>query len=336
MFFKVAFPAVGRSGSIRELGVPGRSALRSTTMLSGLVGCTFLIASAAWAADMPIKAPAYTDQADPAVSAFNTKYEGYGGSVANRSIYGAAGSFAVPLGGQFGLQIDGNGGSLDGSSFMAGGGHLFWRDPSRALLGFYGASTYWDRFGGVNVNYVGGEAEYYLGPLTIQGVAGVEFGNTATQVSTTSVAAAPPLLGLTTSSVEAFAIKTRFFDQINFKYYVNNDLSAYVGHRYLGGKNALALGTEAALPLGGGVMGSAFVEGRIGESDNHGIWGGLKLYFGPTDKPLIARSRRDDPFNWTFDTPFSLFGNHTGSSTSTPTCPGVIINGRCEVGGPPI
>src|SRR5580700_2501258 len=191
MSFKVAFLTVVQSGAFRELGVAGRPALQSTTMLSGLVGCTFLLASAAWAADMPIKAPAYTaDQADPAVSAFNTKYEGYGGSVANRSIYGAAGSFAVPLGGQFGLQIDGNGGSLDGSSFMAGGGHLFWRDPSRALLGVYGASTFWDRFGGVNVNYVGGEAEYYLGPFTLQGVAGVEFGNTATQVTTTSAVAA--------------------------------------------------------------------------------------------------------------------------------------------------
>src|ERR1700687_2583895 len=134
--------------------MPPRSLLRSTTMLSGIVGCTFLATAAALAADasMYTKAqplPVY----DPAVSALNWKVEGYGGSVSNRGIYGAAGSLTAPLGGQDGAPIDGNIGSLDGSTFGAVGGHWFWRNPSQALLGIYADSALWDRFGGVNVNH---------------------------------------------------------------------------------------------------------------------------------------------------------------------------------------
>ena len=302
-------------------------------MLSGMVGCTFLTASAAFAADLSMYARTPAQTLGPAVDGFNVKLDSYGGSVANRSIYGGTGSLSMPLGGQYGLQIDGNLASLDGNAFGVGGGHWFWRNPSQALLGIYGSSTFWDRFGGVNVNHVGGESELYLGAVTLQGVAGVEFGNAAT--STTTSVVTTPSGTTTTTTTEAFSIKTRFFDQINLKYYFNNDLSGYVGHRYLAGRNALALGVELARPLGGGLMASAFVEGRIGENDNHGIWGGLKLYFGRTDKPLIERNRRDDPAQWSTDAAFSLFGaNHTGSSnsTSTPACFGTIVDGICEVG----
>jgi hypothetical protein len=304
-------------------------------MLSGIVGCAFLATSAALAADVSMytKSPAFTPTYDPAVSALNGKAEGYGGSINGKALYGAAGSAAAPLGGQYGAQIDGNVGSLDGNVFGAVGGHWFWRNPSTALLGIYADSALWDRFGGVNVNHVGAEAEYYFGQFTLQGVAGVEFGNRASQTISTFT---PGLIATTTTFVDSFAIKTRFFDQINLKYYFTNDFSGYVGHRYLGGKNALALGAELARPLGGGLMGSAFVEGRIGENDNHGIWGGLKLYFGPTDKPLIARHRRDDPNNWTMDIGSSVLGNHTGSSSAIKSCTGHISNGNCEAGAPAI
>jgi hypothetical protein len=302
-----------------------RRILRSTTMLSGLVGWTFLATSAALAADMSaLRQPA--PALDPAVSALNSKVEGYGGSFANRGFYGGAGSVSVPLGGQYGVQLDGNLGSLGGSTFGAFGGHWFWRNPSQSLLGIYGDWGTWDRFGGVNVGHVGGEGEWYLGPLTLDGVVGVEFGNSA---SNTVITPTPGLIATTTTFVDSFAIKTRFFDDINLKYYFSNDFDGYVGHRYLGGKNALALGAELATPLGRGTMGSAFVEGRVGEGENHGVWGGLKLYFGPTDKPLMARHRRDDPTNRTFNIPATIFGNH--STTSTQTCTGHIgSSGNCE------
>ena len=56
---------------------------------------------------------------------------------------------------------------------------------------------------------------------------------------------------------------------------------------------ALALGGEIAQPLGHGIFASAFVEGRVGQDNFRGLWGGLKFYFGPTDKPLMARHRQE-------------------------------------------
>ena len=197
--------------------------------------------------------PAY----DPAVSALNGKIEGYGGSFANKTLYGAAGSLTAPIGGQYGAQIDGNVGSLDGSTFGTIGGHWFWRNPNQGLLGIYGAWTGWDRFGGVNVGHVAGEGEYYFGQFTLQGVAGVEFGNTASQ---TSVAVTP---FFTFTTVDSFDIKTRFFDLINLKYYFSNDLSGYVGHRYRAARMRWRSAPNLR-PLGRGTMASAFVEGRVG------------------------------------------------------------------------
>jgi hypothetical protein len=303
-----------------------RSILRSTTMLSGVVGCTFIATSAALTADLNLRSP--TPAYDPAVSAMNDKVEAFAGSFRNKSFYGGAGSVAAPLGGQYGAQIDGTLASLDGSTFGAVGGHWFWRDPSQALLGIYADSGVWDRFGGVNVTHVGGEAERYLGPFTLQGVAGVEFGNSASSATPTIL---PGLVTTTTTFVDSYNINTRFFDEVNLRYYFTDDLNGYVGHRYVGGKNALALGGELARPLGGGYMGSAFVEGRVGEGEDRGVWGGLKLYFAPTDKPLIARHRRDDPVNWTLDIPLGIFGNHHTSTTSVQTCTGHIgSGGNCE------
>jgi hypothetical protein len=312
------------------------NSMRSTTMLSGVVGWTFLAVWTAGAADMGVltKAPPAPYQAfAPAVDAVNEKIEAFGGSVAGKSVFGVNGSVTLPMGGQFGAQVDGSLGSLDQDTFAAVAGHLFWRDPSRALLGVYVSENYWDRDGGLNVAHVAGEGEYYWGRFTLQGLAGVEFGNSGSTVAGTSISTGP-LVTTTTTFFDAYDVKTRFFDQINLKYYFGDDISAYVGHRYLGGLNALALGAEFARPIGRGVLASAFVEGRVGENDARGIWGGLKVYFGPSDKPLIARNRVEDPNNWNIDNLFGILGNHATPTTSTTVCKGVVRNGNCEVAIP--
>jgi len=43
-------------------------------------------------------------------------------------------------------------------------------------------------------------------------------------------------------------------------------------------------------------MASLCVEGRAGEYT--GVWGGLKLYVGKSNKTLIRRHREDDPVPW--------------------------------------
>ena len=287
-------------------------------MFAGVVGAVYLSTHRdVKAADLPLKAPAYGDPSifAPAVDGVNWKVGGLGGSLADRTLGGAQGSLSVPLGNQYGAQIDGTLGSFDGSFFGNFGGHLFWRNPSQGLLGLYVNHTHWDQFGGVHVTQFAGEGEYYWQRWTLQGIAGVEFGNSGSVVSGT------PATGLITDTID---VKTRFFDKVNVAYYLTDNWKAFVGHRYLGGKNALALGSEYALPLSGGKMASAFVEGRIGENDFHGVWGGLKFYVGQKDKPLIARHRQDDPINWDPDTLFSLTNSFSRTATapkpSTPTC----------------
>jgi hypothetical protein len=315
-----------------------RDVFLSTTMLSGVVGGFLLLASAANAADLSLLTKAPAPMPGPAVDAFNTKIEGFGGALSGKSIYGGTGSMTFPLANQYGAQIDGATGSLDGSTFGAVAGHLFWREPSRALFGIYGSFTEWDRFGGAQVGQIAAEGEYFYGRWTLQGIMGVEFGNTvsSTQFASFTVPPAGGLAGTNTATVfgQGFSIGTRYFDQINLKYYLTDNSSAYVGHRYLGGKNMAAFGGELALPVARGVLASAFVEGRVGEDSTYGVWGGLKFYFGPNDKPLIARHRQEDPNNWTVDTLFSILNSSTSSSTSSTQqfCSGGItpINGSCE------
>src|SRR4029077_20063036 len=117
-----------------------RGKLLSTTMWSGLLGGLLAGTAPGWAADIPVKAPAY-DVLAPAVDGPNSKFEGFGGSLADRSIYGAKGSLSLPLGRTFGLQVDGAGGSFDNSGFASVGGHLFWRNPAQGFIGIYASHT---------------------------------------------------------------------------------------------------------------------------------------------------------------------------------------------------
>jgi hypothetical protein len=241
-----------------------------------------LASGAARGADMPVKAaPIGCVQA---VDGVNGKLAGLSGSVADHNVNGAIGSLSLPLGCEWGVQFDATGASFDGRFLGAAAGHLFWRDPAKALIGIYGSFVNWDQLGGVRIGRVGPEAEFYLGRWTFQGVAGVEFGNDAS--------------GIVGPIIQTYNIKTRFFDQANLAYYLQDDFKVYAGHRYLGGKNALALGGEYGIPLGNGIMAALFAEGRIGEDNYHGVWGGVRFYFGQHDKTLIRRHREDDPSDW--------------------------------------
>jgi hypothetical protein len=258
----------------------------------------------AYSADLPTKAPAMAG-CPQAVDGINGKLAGYGGSSADKGLYGAQGALAIPLGCEFGTQIDGSAASFDDRFLGTIAGHLFWRNPAKGLIGLYGSYTDWNQGGGVHASHVGGEGEYYFGQWTLQGVAGVEFGNNTTVV--------------TGGVTQTYNVQTRFFDQVNLGYYLQDNFRVYVGHRYLYGKNALAVGGEYGLPMSHGIMAALFAEGRIGESDNRGIWGGVRFYFGQKDKTLIRRHREDDPTDWQDGIGISGTGN-TGSATPPAAC----------------
>jgi hypothetical protein len=250
-----------------------------------------------------------------AVDGVNWKFSGLGGSIRDRSVYGTQGAVSIPLQGYFGAQIDGTLGSYDSRFMGAIGGHLFWRNPAQGMLGLYVNHVHWDKFGGVNASQVAAEGELYWGRVTLQGVLGVEWGNTASNINQINALTGQvgniPGVASTTTYLELYDIKTRVFDQINLKYYITDNWNIMVGHRYLGGKNALAFGTEAAFPLGRGQMASAFLEGRVGQDRFEGVWGGVRVYYGQKDKPLIARHREDDPTIW--DSLFSIVNSVANS-----------------------
>jgi hypothetical protein len=285
-------------------------------MLSSIGGGAFLTGVAAPAADLSLytkePAPSFAYPATlPAVDGINGKIEGFGGSIGQQTVYGTQGALSIPLGGQYGAQIDGVLGNWGDHSFENIAPHLFWRNPTQGLIGLYTSHTLWDQFGGIYVGQVAGEGEYYWGAWTLQGIAGVEYGNSKTNVTFLP----------TGTAFQTFDIKTRFMDQINLKYYVNPNWDVYVGHRYLGGKNTLALGSEVVLPvaLGRGVVASAFVEGRVGETQSEGIWGGLKLYFGQKDKSLMDRQRQDDPTTWSLGTLSTINSSFKQTFVPNPT-----------------
>lgn len=249
---------------------------------------------AASAADLkiPVKAPPPMALPQPAVDGTNWKFGGLGGVMADKTIAAGTGSVSIPLGGQYGLQLDGALGTYDSRLIGAAGGHLFWRDPARGLFGLYGSYTHWSQYGGIDAGQVAAEGEIYFGRVTLQGIAGVEFGGSAS--------------GVSGNLIETYDVKTRFFDKINLAYYFTDNVKGFVGHRYIGGRNALALGGEAAFNVNGPLMAALFVEGRIGENDYTGVWGGLRFYLGQKDKTLIRRHREDDPIEWTPETIFSI------------------------------
>lgn len=291
----------------------------SSTILAGGIGVIVWPLAQAQAADLMVtKAP--PPASVYAVDGFNAKFDAFGGSMANRPVEGVRGAITAPLSGPYGFQIDLGAGSLDSRAFGTVAGHLFWRDPSHAMLGLYVSHAHWDQLGGVHASQAAGEGELYFGRFTVQGIAGVEFGNSVANstVTTTTVLPRIGVPGLTTTSVftQGYDVRTRFFDQVNLKYYVTDDWDAYVGHRYQGGLNALALGTEVAIPVTRGIMASGFLEARVGEHEFHGIWGGVRFYFG-NDKPLIGRHRSEDPDLW--DSLFSILNNQTQSAFSNST-----------------
>ena len=265
---------------------------RSSTMLCSIVGATYLTMAAAPAADFEKRPMMNIAPAFGAVDGVNGKAEVFGGSLGNRSLVAGFGAASFPmdkvgvLNNQYGVQIDAGVGAFDTRSFGNIAAHLFWRDPGRGLIGFYTNHTWWNRFDGVYLGQVAAEGEYYMGRWSLQGIAGIEFGNSASNTITNTSLVPPGGGGGAPAGVftvgtftETFDIRTRFFDQINLKYYVTDNWSAFIGHRYLGGKNALALGTEYALPLNNGMMASGFVEGRIGENDSHGNLGRRQILF---------------------------------------------------------
>ncbi|WP_306259401.1 hypothetical protein [Pararhizobium sp. IMCC21322] len=245
--------------------------LVSTALVTGVV-----FAGPAVAADLYLEGTPVEPVVLPAVSGINGKISILGGSLFDEGYGALEGSLSVPVGTRYGLQLDAAVGVHDEDFVGGGAAHLFWRDPTIGLLGLYGSYTHHDDLGG-GISRVGVEAEYYWDRVTVKGVVGAEF------IDVDNV------IEVDEENLFAFS---------DISYYAMDNLELSVGHRYTAETHALALGIEYQLDqqiFSSGV--ALFAEGRIGENDYEGIWGGVTFYIGD-DKSLIRRHREDDPDDW--------------------------------------
>jgi len=113
--------------------------------------------------------------AGEAVSEINAKFDYLSGNMDSFEGHNLAGSFSVPLSTNFGFQADGLYTHVSDRDFTGAGGHLFWRDWDKGLLGFAAATVHED---GIDAYESGLEAEYYLNKFTLAarlGIAGIEY-----------------------------------------------------------------------------------------------------------------------------------------------------------------
>ena len=220
----------------------------------------------------PYPTPEPIAETRPAVDGVNGKlsFAGAGGDVDG---YGMAGSVTAPLGNRFGFQLDGaaaevNEQAYDDIPVYATGAHLFWRDPSRGLLGIYGDYTHVDVGNGFSFFTAAIEGALYWGRFSIDGLVGLKGGETA---------------------------ETGFHNQLHVTYYPTDNLSLRLGHSYSYGHHNFSLGSEWALGGSSGVTPSLFAAG-LADADGHRAFvGGVKFYFGNRDKTLIQLHREADP-----------------------------------------
>ncbi len=217
----------------------------------------------------------------PAVSATNAKAGAFLGTIDNDFTVGGTGSIAFPLSGPWGGQVDGMLGTAGGGTFYGVGGHLFWRDPAKGLIGATASYVGWDGatttigdgaatpfadIAGASVGKLGLEAEAYLGRVSLEGAAAYQFGTHQ---------------GLAGRATAAF--------------YPTDDLRLDLSYTYLQGPgSAIGAGTEW---MPGGKALSFFANASVSQNNNWTVLGGLKVYFGEPSKALIRRHREDDPDN---------------------------------------
>jgi hypothetical protein len=290
---------------------------------------TLLIAPSALAADSiaPVSSfvssvPLFQSSTKPAVDGVNGKLDVFGGAgqsnalsvssigglspfVANptanwNGIGGAIGTVTVPIGHQFGAQIDLGSGAFGNRANGSAAGHLFWRDPDKGLIGVYASGIYSTRAGGSTMWNTAGEFEKFIGNWTGKALVGVQgFGfNTAYT----------PFFG------ESYNLSQpdRFFDKVSISYYPIDDLALTIGHIYSKNTNGINGEIEYIMPQfrGGEVAPAVYVTATYGWNNSSNIMAGLKVYFGNHDKSLIRRHREDDPQNMSAISHTSSTGNH--------------------------
>ena len=211
--------------------------------------------------------------ANDAVSVTNFKAEGLYGNVDSQTAKGIGTSVSVPVGEDFGLQIDGLAGEINPEDFAGVGLHAFWRRRGLGLLGLTASHT---ELADVDASRVGVEGEYYLDRFALAAHGGYQDGD----------------------------IDESGFGMFEGRYYPIGDLMLSAGMALSDGHERYGLGAEYQTPVEGL---SVFASLATGEDDYDHAFIGLRFYFGGAHKPLIRRHREDDPANHLFENILNTF-----------------------------
>ena len=171
----------------------------------------------------------------------------------------------IPYFSSFGIQGDLAYGIYDGnnaSSSAAAALHIFWRNPGVGMLGIYGD---WGYLSPVHSGRLGIEAAHYSGQWSIDGLFAMEFGQN---------------------------VYTKFVDEIDVSYYVDNNTKISLGHRFTARGNVANIGFEKQFGELSGSAWSVFGEAEAGEDDFYQVFAGIKATLGSgTATTLIDRDR---------------------------------------------
>jgi hypothetical protein len=211
-----------------------------------------------------------TAQTLPAVSELNGKVDYAGGTMDGSTGNNLDASITVPVCHPIGFQADALYSKIGPSDFYGGAGHLFWRNPDLGLLGLTGGYVYRK---GVDTFQLGGEGQYYLGPVTLGffgGLGQINYAQSAPFIDTNP---------------------TRFIGRISADYYPIKDLRVGLSYTTAFEENLGRAELEYQTPICGLAL---TAEASVGNHGYDDLLFGVRYYFG-AKKSLRDRQRQDDP-----------------------------------------
>ena len=209
-----------------------------------------------------------TSVTNNAVDGFNASLGFMGSSLDGTANGMITASFATPLPytTSFGFQADLAFGYYDGnttSSSTAGAGHLFWRDPEKGMIGAYAD---WALLGIYHSGRIGIEASRYIGPWSIDGMVGMEFGQN---------------------------VYTKLIDEVDISYHFDENFKASIGHRLTSRGHMANIGFEKQFGEFRGSALSVFGEAEVGEDNFTQAFAGIKIALGhESGSTLMQRDRQ--------------------------------------------
>ena len=185
------------------------------------------------------------------------------------------GSATIPVDDQYGAQADALLGAVGDDAVWGVGGHLFWRDPDKGLLGVTAGYIGVDDSDSDSGGRIGAEGEMYSGQFTTVARGGYQFGE----------------------------IDDGGFGSADLRWYATDDFMLSGGAAVATGDYIVRFGAEYQPNLSAWEGLSVFADAEIGDDDWDRIFFGLRFYVGGETKSLIRRHREDDPssiLDWFF------------------------------------